>query len=122
MGKEGDTMSFKVAITTSNGKLINQHFGHCSEFTIVEVDENTGNWEFAEKRNVEQTCQEFFHDEDHIDEVAKMLSDCLYLLTYRIGGIIFHPRSWCTICPMGYTSGNIRNGLKKLTDRKTVVS
>lgn len=22
-------------------------------------------------------------------------------------GVIFHPRSWCTVCPMGTTSGNI---------------
>lgn len=30
-----------------------------------------------------------------------------------ITGIIFKPRSWCTICPMGFTSGNIRDFLKK---------
>lgn len=28
-------------------------------------------------------------------------------------GIIFKPRSWCTICPMGFTSGNIRELLNK---------
>jgi hypothetical protein len=28
-------------------------------------------------------------------------------------GIIFKPRSWCTICPMGFTSGNIRSFLEK---------
>jgi len=27
-------------------------------------------------------------------------------------GIIFKPRSWCTICPMGVTSGKIRDSLK----------
>lgn len=78
-------MSFKVAITTSDGKLINQHFGRCSEFSIVEVDPDTGHWKFIEKRETEQTCNNFSHSEEQIDEVAKMLSDCLYLLTYRIG-------------------------------------
>lgn len=28
-------------------------------------------------------------------------------------GLIFRPRSWCTICPMGFTSGNIRDFLCK---------
>ncbi len=26
-----------------------------------------------------------------------------------LAGVFFKPRSWCTICPMGYTSGNIRD-------------
>jgi hypothetical protein len=34
-------------------------------------------------------------------------------------GVIFHPRSWCTICPMVTTSGNIRNGLKRLSERRS---
>ncbi|SMC27424.1 hypothetical protein SAMN02745134_03173 [Clostridium acidisoli DSM 12555] len=32
-------------------------------------------------------------------------------------GVIFKPRSWCTICPMGFTSGNIRDLLNKKNDR-----
>lgn len=28
-------------------------------------------------------------------------------------GLIFKPRSWCTVCPMGFTSGNIRNFLNR---------
>lgn len=30
-----------------------------------------------------------------------------------VAGVVFHPRSWCTICPMGYTSGNIRDFVSK---------
>jgi predicted Fe-Mo cluster-binding NifX family protein len=78
-------MKFNVAITTSDGKLINQHFGHCSEFSIVEVDAGSGEWKFVEKRKTTPTCQEFSHNPEHVMEVAKMLSDCLYLLTLRIG-------------------------------------
>lgn len=28
-------------------------------------------------------------------------------------GILFHPRGWCTVCPMGFTSGNIRTGVRR---------
>lgn len=29
-------------------------------------------------------------------------------------GIIFKPRMWCTVCPMGFTSGNLRNLMEPL--------
>lgn len=32
-------------------------------------------------------------------------------------GIIFKPRSWCTVCPMGFSSGNIRNLLIKVNNK-----
>jgi hypothetical protein len=28
-------------------------------------------------------------------------------------GILFSPRSWCTVCPMGFTTGNLRSLLEK---------
>lgn len=36
-----------------------------------------------------------------------------------VTGIIFKPRSWCTICPMGFTSGNIRYLLVKIHTKNT---
>ena len=34
-----------------------------------------------------------------------------------ITGLIFKPRSWCTVCPMGFTSGNIRNFLNRINTK-----
>jgi hypothetical protein len=34
-----------------------------------------------------------------------------------IFGILFTPRSWCTVCPMGFTTGNIR-ALQERTAKK----
>ena len=28
-------------------------------------------------------------------------------------GIFFTPRAWCTVCPMGFTTGNLRGLLEK---------
>jgi hypothetical protein len=28
-------------------------------------------------------------------------------------GMIFKPRTWCTVCPMGFTTGNLRSLLEK---------
>jgi polyferredoxin len=32
-------------------------------------------------------------------------------------GILFTPRAWCTVCPMGFTTGNIRGLLNKQTEK-----
>ncbi len=77
-------MGTRVAITSSDGDVIDQHFGHCSEFRIAEIGSN-GEWKITEIRRTERTCNNFSHSETHVQEVAKLLSDCRYLLTYRIG-------------------------------------
>jgi hypothetical protein len=28
-------------------------------------------------------------------------------------GVLFQPRAWCTVCPMGFTSGNLRSLVRK---------
>ncbi len=30
-----------------------------------------------------------------------------------LAGILFHPRSWCTVCPMGFSTANIRKLTRK---------
>ena len=40
----------------------------------------------------------------------------LVMITTILGvimGVVFTPRSWCQICPMGYASGEIANKKKK---------
>ena len=74
----------KIAVTSSDGKVVDQHFGHCSEFLILELD-GAGGWRVAEKRRTEPTCRNFSHREDHVREVVELLSDCRFLLTYCIG-------------------------------------
>lgn len=92
-------MKVKVAVTSSDGKVIDLHFGRCSNFRIAELDSDTGEWQIIENRKTEQTCHDFAHQEEHVKEVVKLLSDCNYLLTYRIG---IYPyslfRSWGITC------------------------
>lgn len=73
----------RVAVTSSDGKVIDQHFGHCSEFTIAEVQDS--GWRIVEKRKTEPVCENFSHRPDRVREVADLLSDCGFLLTYCIG-------------------------------------
>jgi len=34
-----------------------------------------------------------------------------------IFGVLFNPRAWCTVCPMGFTTGNIRGIQRKINGR-----
>lgn len=78
-------MKIRVAVTSSDGKAVDLHFGRCSDFRIAEIDSGTGEWRFVEDRRAEQTCRGFAHREEHVKEVVELLADCSFLLTYRIG-------------------------------------
>lgn len=78
-------MKIRVAVTSSDGTTIDLHFGRCSDFLIAEIDGDSGEWRVLGRRKAEQTCHNFSHQEEHVREVAKLLSDCPYLFTYRIG-------------------------------------
>lgn len=74
-------MSVKVAVASSDGKYVNQHFGKAQNFLIFEVKED-GLYEFIEVRETAARC-------GGSDELKKktldMLSDCKLLLVTQIG-------------------------------------
>ena len=102
---------YKVAVATSDGKTVDSHFGHVSNFLIFEVDEETGKFEDIEDRDVKAACsggscagtqaaEEVSgcgsgagcggHNgagpgDSSMDLIAKTLSDVDYVLVARIG-------------------------------------
>ena len=89
-------MSYRVAITSSNGECIDQHFGSTKGFYILQIEE-TGEWEIIELRKIEENKIETMaleqgktgacsgHNVVFIDYVGNLLSDCTYILTNKIG-------------------------------------
>jgi predicted Fe-Mo cluster-binding NifX family protein len=92
-------MSYRVAVTTSDGINIDRHFGRAGDFLVLEVDEATGAWSVLDRREIPggepQGEPEFFggcgqggghgRGQGRLQLVAGLLSDCKYLLTERIG-------------------------------------
>jgi len=91
-------MSYRVAVTTSDGENIDQHFGMAASFLIIEINEEEGVWKEMGRRFVldetdqnddnmsdfsSQNCSGHF--EPHLNRVVELLKDCSYLLTERIG-------------------------------------
>lgn len=91
-------MTYRIAVTSSDGEHIDQHFGQANQFDIIEVDEEKNAWEKIENRSsvigkdVVVVCGASCngHKHDSIEEVINLLADCKYLLTGKIGK---HPYS-----------------------------
>ncbi|MBQ8176361.1 MAG: dinitrogenase iron-molybdenum cofactor biosynthesis protein [Oscillospiraceae bacterium] len=78
-------MIFRIAIASTDGIIVNQHFGHAERFHIVEINSNTDVYKFAESRNVTPCCNNKDHEISSFDMVLKMLSDVQAIFVSKIG-------------------------------------
>lgn len=77
-------MSYKVAVASSDGKFINQHFGWAQQFLIFEMDDE-GEYKFLELRENLPACDVEGHSEDVMARSVKLISDCEAVLASQIG-------------------------------------
>lgn len=77
-------MPIKVAVASSDGKYINQHFGMASQFLIFELNDD-GTHEFLELRENKPSCSTEGHSEISMEESVKLISDCQAVLAGQIG-------------------------------------
>jgi predicted Fe-Mo cluster-binding NifX family protein len=76
-------MSYKIAAASGDGKVINQHFGRCGRFLIVEADGE--GFRLLETREVSPVCGEQGHSDAGMGASVEALSDCRAVLASRIG-------------------------------------
>jgi nitrogen fixation protein NifX len=76
-------MAYNVAIASSDGKVINQHFGRATQFLIFEVDE--GKFKFQELRETKPFCNSGKHDDNQLLAATEGLADCKAVLVSQIG-------------------------------------
>ncbi len=75
---------YQIAVATSDGIVVNQHFGRAGEFLILGLDQEN-RIHRVEKRVVEPVCDGGRHDDRRLEAVAKSLEDCKYILVSKIG-------------------------------------
>ncbi|MDR0876735.1 MAG: dinitrogenase iron-molybdenum cofactor biosynthesis protein [Treponema sp.] len=81
-------MSWRVAVTSADGLLINQHFGHAEWFYIIDAEKD-GMFKVAEKRAVTPWCRNenmAADKEPGTSGIANDIKDCIAVLTAMIGG------------------------------------
>ena len=86
---------YKIAAASSDGQIIDSHFGHATHFYIYEVNEKTGAFKEIEDRNVNAACgggecggvanKKAAAGADPMDIMTEKLSDVDYVLCARIG-------------------------------------
>lgn len=84
--KEEASKSFHVAVATKSGMLVDQHFGHVSEFYVYEY--RNGAAVFRERRTIAKYCEgakECDHKDDKINSIMHAIGDCDAVLAMRIG-------------------------------------
>ena len=76
--------TYKIAVASSDGIVVNQHFGHADSFYIYQVTGDDARFT-GEVRKVEPVCHMGNHDDGKLSSNMKQLSDCKYLLVQKIG-------------------------------------
>lgn len=76
--------SWRAAIASIDGKVVNEHFGRAREFLIVDI-KSDGSYEFVEKRSVTPLCSGGDHTEQALLSIISILQDCTAILVSRIG-------------------------------------
>jgi nitrogen fixation protein NifX len=77
-------MSYKVAVASSDGKFVNQHFGMAQQFLIFEIDDE-GEYKFIELRENVPACDVEGHTEDAMRRSIELISDCKVVIASQIG-------------------------------------
>jgi predicted Fe-Mo cluster-binding NifX family protein len=77
-------MSYNIAISSTDGKVVNEHFGRTKRFLIVKVLEDNS-YEFLEAREVNPICKAAEHDDNALEAAVAAISDCKYVLCSQIG-------------------------------------
>ena len=78
-------MEYFVAVASTDGRLIDQHFGKAGAFRILKVEDDE-RFAQVECRSVTPSCSGCGnHDVAGTEAVVKALADCRYVLRARIG-------------------------------------
>ncbi len=74
----------RCAVATSDGFLVDQHFGRAKRFEVYEASYGAEP-RFLETRQVQRVCSGQGHDSAALDAVAERLGDCPVVIVAKIG-------------------------------------
>lgn len=78
-------MSYRIGAASSDGIVVNQHFGHAKKFYIIDLQPESGEFEYIEERQIEPCCHGGEHSIHSFDATVDALSDVQAILVSRIG-------------------------------------
>jgi len=75
----------KIALASSDGKFVSNHFGNTPSFVIAET--NGKKWTFIEKRDNSPACRKEGHSQEHFNESIRLIGDCGVVICSSIGDL-----------------------------------
>lgn len=81
---DNEKIKYKIAVASSDGIVVNQHFGRASSFIIYNILPND-TIELVENRVMTAACQDGTHNDNGLAENIENLLDCKYVLVSKIG-------------------------------------
>ena len=82
--RESGAAPIRCAVATSDGLLVDQHFGRAKRFEVYEVSRDAGP-RFLETRWVQRVCSGRGHSSAALDAAAERLGDCSFAIVAKIG-------------------------------------
>jgi len=76
-------VSLRVAVASTDGKYVNDHFGRAKQFLVFDLSETE--YRFLELRPNTPSCNWENPDENRHLKTVELLSDCQVVLVARIG-------------------------------------
>ncbi|HBC94492.1 MAG TPA: dinitrogenase iron-molybdenum cofactor biosynthesis protein [Pelotomaculum sp.] len=76
-------MGYRVAVASSDGKFVNDHFGRAAKFLIFEVEEDF--FKFVDARDNIPPCSGWAHDDGLLAKSIDLIADCQGVLVSQIG-------------------------------------
>jgi predicted Fe-Mo cluster-binding NifX family protein len=81
-------VTHRIALTTRDGKVVTEHFGHARWFHIVDFDDE--GYRYVESREIEPRCtgdapDQQAHGAAKFAPVIELLEDCDAVVTAQIG-------------------------------------
>ena len=77
-------MVLRVAVSSTDGKFINQHFGHAPQFLIFDINDD-GSYEFLELRENAPSCTGGNHASGALKGTLDIIKDSQVVLVSQIG-------------------------------------
>ncbi|WP_022932529.1 NifB/NifX family molybdenum-iron cluster-binding protein [Treponema bryantii] len=75
---------YKVAIASTDGETVNQHYGKAEKFYIYSIDDQVG-YDLEEERHVQPVCMDGAHEISRMKKSVLNFTDCRYIVVSRLG-------------------------------------
>ncbi len=79
-------MKYRIAIGSTDGIHVTEHFGGSRQFIIVEIDQERDEIKYIEERPCAFNTHCGEHQEELLREKIKVIADCQIVLVKKIGG------------------------------------